>query len=160
MYKNRLFRTTDKDTRGKSTPDRRNNGKFLDCYLETDGLCALKFGVAIGGVTEYINRLDSLRYIKGRDEVLPKLVRYRDFRNKIAHEAGALSSDIGVTKSDIKWLKRFNRDLYRKRDPITVYLRRERKMMRRKMIRRCAFGLALGTIAVLAFALWAVLEKF
>ena len=67
------------------------NTLFLNSYLELDKVCCLKFGVVTGGVTEYINRLINARFAPDRDEVLPRLVRYRNIRNRMAHEAGALT---------------------------------------------------------------------
>ena len=138
---------------------KRMNEKFLDCYMIADRLCCSKFGIAVGGVTEYINRLNNARYSNGREDVLPRLLRYRNLRNRFAHEAGAIKLSHEITMADIKWLKAFNKDLLRKRDPITVYLRRERRYERRRMIRRAMFSLAFGTIAVLAFMLYFVLQK-
>lgn len=161
MYKNSMFwaRGTEPiKNRGASCRERKMNERFLDLYLETDGLCALKFDVAIGGVTEYVDRLNSLRFIQGGDCVLPRLLRYRDLRNRFAHEAGALGKEVGVTREDLKWLKRFSKDLYKNRDPISAYLRRERRLIRRGRIWRTAFGAALGMIAILAVSLYLVLK--
>lgn len=142
-----------------SRASRRLNEKFLDCYMVADRLCCSKFGIAVGGITEYVNRLSNVRYTNGREDVLPKLVRYRGIRNRFAHESGAIKRSDEITKADIKWIKGFSKELTKKRDPISVYLRRERKYERRKKMRRIAFTTALGIIAVLAFALYFVLQK-
>lgn len=162
MHKKHIIRAVGcgmTEKRSDKVRSKRINEKFFDCYMETDRLCALKFDVPIGGVGEYINRLEGMRYIPGRDEVLPKLLRYRDIRNSFAHESGALGSDVGVTKSDIAWLKKFNRELYLRKDPFSAYLKSERRLERRKKLRRTLLILALETIAVLAFALWFILQN-
>ena len=138
---------------------KRLNERFLDCYMTLDRLCCSKLGIAVGGVTEYINRLNNVKNAHGRDAVLSKLVRYRSVRNKFAHEAGALKRSCEISRADIKWIKCFNKELVRKRDPLFAYLRSERKHERRKLIRRIAFGVALGTIAALALVLYFVLQK-
>ena len=43
------------------------NKKFLKLFVELDSSCCDKLGVKAGGVTEYINRLESARFA-------PKLV--------------------------------------------------------------------------------------
>ena len=60
---------------------KRLNERFLSSYIELEKTCCEKFGVPTGGVTEYINRLNNARFAPGRDEALPRLVRYRGTRN-------------------------------------------------------------------------------
>ena len=120
---------------------RRINERFLSTFIELDRDCCERFGVATGGVTEYINRLNNARFAPGRDEVLPKLVRYRNIRNKLAHETGSLRRMNDVSKIDIKWIRQFNRAIHRKKDPISAYLRKARRFARRrKAIRYGTFG--------------------
>ena len=135
------------------------NEKFLDCYMEVDRLCCKKFSMAAGGVTEYINRLNNVRYTDGRPDVLPKLLHYRGIRNKFAHEAGALKHSNEVSRADVKWLKAFKRELSARKDPISAYLRRERKYARRKRIKAAVFTASVGIIAALALALYFVLQN-
>ncbi len=136
---------------------KRLNDKFLAAYMELDKNCCEKFGVATGGVTEYINRLNNSRFAPGRDEALPRLVRYRKIRNNFAHDIGALRRDREVTKTDIAWVKKFDRCLLKKKDPISTYLRRARNFARRKRLKRyltvSAFILLIAIIAVLIIAL-------
>lgn len=112
------------------------NTPFLNSYLELDKVCCIKFGIVSGGITEYINRLINIRFAPQRDEVLPRLVRYRNIRNRMAHEAGAITEIDEITKSDLRWLEGFKRDMNKKRDPISIYLRKARKYARRRKIRR------------------------
>lgn len=114
----------------------RLNERFMSEYIELDSDCCEKFGIPSGGVTEYINRLNNSRFAPGRDEVLPRLVRYRNVRNKFAHETGAIRRSEELDSSDIAWIRRFTRDIRRSRDPLSVYLRRARRFARRRRIRR------------------------
>lgn len=138
---------------------RRANEQFLSAYMQLDKLCCERLGVATGGVTEYINRLNNARFAPGRDDVLPRLVRYRNLRNKFAHEVGALRRVDEITKVDVRWVRAFERDLAKKRDPISAYLRKARKYARRKKLRRALYIGAAGVIVALAVTLVVVLTQ-
>lgn len=124
------------------------NASFLEAYIRLDGLCSHKFGVKFGGVTEYVNRLINARFAPGRDEVLPALVKYQNMRNKIMHDESVQAGDDRITRDDIKWLNRFANDVVRKRDPISVYLRRARGYVRRRGLLR-ALLVILGVAVVI-----------
>lgn len=146
---------TDKDYRREAASlGKRINEQFLAGYIELDKNCCDKFGVTTGGVTEYINRLNNARFAPGRDDVLPRLVRYRNLRNKFSHEVGALRRVDEVTKVDVHWVRSFNRDLLKKRDPISAYLKKARRYVRRRKLRRAAYTAAAIVIAGLAIALY------
>ncbi len=112
------------------------NEHFLASYIALDKDCCEKFGVASGGVTEYINRLNNARFAPGREDALPRLVRYRNIRNKMAHEIGSLRRVNEVTKADIAWLRKFDKDIIRRKDPISAYLKRARRYARRRRIKK------------------------
>ena len=135
------------------------NEAFIAGYIELDRDCCEKFGVSTGGITEYINRLNNARFAPGRDEVLPRLVRYRNTRNKFAHELSDLRKSDEITKVDVKWLRAFNKDVIKKRDPISLYLRKARKYARRRRLRRWVYVFLFATIAALAIALYFALAK-
>ncbi len=137
---------------------KRINERFLASYMELDKDCCDKFGVTTGGVTEYINRLNNARFAPGRDDVLPRLVRYRNLRNKFSHEVGALRRVDEITKVDVHWIRTFNRDLIRKRDPISAYLKKARRYVRRRKLRRFAYGAATVLIIGLGIALYFALR--
>ena len=137
---------------------KRINEQFLASYIELDKDCCDKFGVTTGGVTEYINRLNNARFAPGRDDVLPRLVRYRNLRNKFSHEVGALRRVDEITKVDVHWIRTFNRDLMRKRDPISAYLKKARRYVRRRKLRRFAYGAAAVLIIGLGIALYFALR--
>ena len=130
----------------------RLNERFLASYISLDKNCCEKFGIANGGVTEYINRLNNTRFAPGREEALPRLVRYRNIRNKMAHEIGSLRRMSEVTKLDLKWIRTFDKDITKGRDPISKYLKRARRYARRRKIERFVtvfaiiLALAIGVI--------------
>ena len=138
---------------------RRINEAFLSLYMDLDKDCCEKFGVASGGVTEYINRLNNARFAPGRDDVLPRLVRYRNLRNKFAHEIAAIRRVDEITKVDVNWLRAFDKDVRKKKDPISLYLRKARKYARRRKIRRIFYIVLIVIIAALATALYFALAK-
>lgn len=131
------------------------NGAFLNSYIELDKICSVKFGTVSGGVTEYINRLINARFAPERDEVLVRLVRYRNIRNKIAHEDGTRQTIEEINRSDIRWIDNFKKELNKKKDPISVYLRRARSFARRRKAWR-SFTVCLTILILLLGAAAAV----
>ena len=130
------------------------NAKFLQTYIELDTSCELRFGVETGGVTEYITRLIDSRYAPDRDDVLPRLVKYRNIRNRLAHEDGALRNLNEITKSDIRWLENFKRDVVKKKDPISLHLHKTRRYARRRKFTKPLFFI----LSILAIAVAAVIS--
>ena len=133
------------------------NEVFLSEYIELDKDCCEKFGLSTGGITEYINRLNNARFAPGRDDVLPRLVRYRNIRNKMAHESEALTKSEEITKADVKWIRSFDKNLVKKKDPISAYLRKARKYIRRRRFHRFVYVALVAVIAALAIALYVAL---
>ncbi len=111
---------------------RKLNEKFQNLFIELDKQCCAKFGVATNGVTEYINRLNNARFAPDRDEVLPRLVKYRNTRNRFAHEPQAVRKSDDISKADVKWVKKFKKSVKKKKDPISKYLRKARRFARRR----------------------------
>ena len=126
------------------------NKKFLKLFVELDSSCCDKLGVKAGGVTEYINRLESARFAPKRDEVLDALNKYRNVRNVLAHDAKAIKKNKILIKRDLKWIKKFIKSLKRKKDPISAYLRKARKYARRKKAKKVV--IALVVVAAVAAA--------
>lgn len=145
--------------KGGGAMGKRLNHNFLEIYKELDRDCCEKFGVTSGGVTEYINRLNNARFAPDRDDVLPRLVRYRNIRNKFAHDVGSIRKSDEISKADIKWVRGFNKDLIKKRDPISTYLRKARRYARRRKLYRIVFAVFVVLIAALAGALYYTLSK-
>ena len=138
---------------------KRFNESFLNTFLELDKLCCEKFGVISGGVTEYINRLNNARFAPDRDEVLPRLVRYRNLRNRFAHEPGSIRKTDDIAKEDIKWLARFRKDVQKKKDPISKYLRKARRYAFRRKLRKLLILFSVAAIITFAIALYVILSK-
>ena len=127
---------------------KRMNELFLESYIGVDKVCCRKFCISNGGVTEYITRLINLKLAPGRDEVLSRLVKYRNIRNRIAHESRALENIGDITKADLMWMNNFNRLLERQRDPYSNYLKKTHGARRkREGKRRFALVLILLLIA-------------
>ena len=129
---------------------RKLNEKFVNTFIELDKLCCEKFGVASNGVTEYINRLNNARFAPNRDEVLPELVKYRNLRNRFAHEPQALRKTSDIAKSDIKWVTKFRKSVKKKKDPISKYLKKARRFARRRKLGKLV--LVALIVAAVAFA--------
>ena len=129
---------------------RKINEKFLGLFLELDKLCCEKFGVATNGVTEYINRLNNARFAPDRDEVLPRLVKYRNLRNRFAHEPQAIRKCDDINKEDIKWVAKFKKSTKKKKDPISKYLRKARRFARRRKLRKVLLVLVVLAAAAAA----------
>ena len=135
---------------------RKTNEKFLNNFLELDKLCCEKFGVATNGVTEYINRLNNARFAPERDEVLPKLVKYRNLRNRFAHEPQAIRKCDDIAKADIKWVAKFKKTVKGKKDPISKYLKKARRFARRRKFGKIVLTLLIvGAAAAAGFVLFA-----
>ena len=106
---------------------RKNNEAFLNFYIELDKTCSEKFGVISDGVGEYINRLNNARFAPNREEVLQRLSAYRNKHRRFQYEPGALRRDKDVTKHDVKWVAKFKRDVQKRRDPISQYLKKAKR---------------------------------
>lgn len=131
---------------------RKLNEKFVNNFIELDKLCCEKFGVASNGVTEYVNRLNNARFAPNRDEVLPQLVKYRNLRNRFAHEPQALRKTSDIAKADVKWVAKFKKSVKKKKDPISKYLKKARRFARRRKLRKLLLALiVLGLAAAAAY---------
>ena len=134
---------------------RKINEKFLNNFLELDKLCCEKFGVASNGVTEYINRLNNARFAPDRDDVLPRLVKYRNLRNRFAHEPQAVRKCDDIAKADVKWVGKFKKTVKGKKDPISKYLKKARRFARkRKWGKALLVLLIIAALAAAAFILF------
>ena len=138
---------------------RRLNERFLASYIELDRNCCEKFGVSVGGVTEYVNRLNNARFAPGREEALPRLVRYRNIRNKMAHELGTLRKMNDVTRTDLKWIRSFNKDITKRRDPISKYLKKARRYARRRKIQKYVTVFAIIAAFIIGIVTYVLLTK-
>ena len=135
------------------------NKKFLKLYVELDSHCCDRLGVKAGGVTEYINRLESAKFAPKRDEVLDSLNKYRNVRNILANDPKALKKNKILTKQDLKWIKKFNKTLKKKKDPISCYLKKARKFARnRKAKKGLLWTAVLGVATVVVLIVTEVIK--
>ena len=80
-------------------------------------------------------------------------------RNRFAHEINAIRRVDEIAKVDVSWLRAFNRDVVRKRDPISAYLRKARKFARRRKLRRIFYEVLFTVIAVLLMLLYFAIKR-
>ncbi len=128
---------------------KKQNTLFLNKYMELDKVCCDKFGVNTGsGVIEYINRLSNARYAPGRDEVLSRLIAYSNTHKRFHYEPGAMRNDSQITQDDIKWVAKFKRQVTKKKDPISRYLKKARSYaFKKKLVRILWASLIVAFIA-------------
>ncbi len=131
------------------------NLSFFNAYIELDKTCADRMGVKHNGVSSYINRLVDLRFAPGRSETLPKLIKYRNSRNNIAHEINAIRDSVDITKADVKWIQKFNRAVAHRSDPVSRY---ERKAGFYAAWRKVRAGLIGALIAVVGVGIYFLLD--
>ena len=131
---------------------KKNNEKFLKTYEEVDKICCEKFGAQNGGVEVYIDKLNNARFAPGRDEVLQRLANYKNIKSNFNSTPALVRKSNDVTKDDIKWLANFAKDVTKKKDPISVYLRKARNFARRRKVRNVIVALIIiAAIAVAAY---------
>ncbi len=127
----------------------KTNVSFLTAYIELDKACCRRFGIQSGGVSMYINKLVQERFAPEREEILPRLIRYRNARNKLAHEDGALKGYTEIEKSDIKWISSFTKTVSKKKDPISLYEGKADRYVRGKKVVN-VFKIVLLTLLAIA----------
>ena len=117
-----------------------------------DAACCAKFGVSTGGVGEYINRLNNARYAPDREEVLPRLVKYKAAFKRFNSVTNAIKKDKEFTKDDLKWIQEFTRKVTKQRDPISLYLKKAKKYVsKRKFGTFLKVTLSLVAVAVVGY---------
>ena len=125
---------------------------FFEKYDELDKLCLKKFGVEKMGVSEYITRLNNARFAPSRDEVLPRLVKVRNIKNALSDESTPKKDAPEVTKGEVKWLHGFSRSLEKKRDPLSLYLKRAYRHAKLRKVRNALLVTFLIAVAIAAAA--------
>ena len=102
--------------------------KFLNAYAELDNICAEYLGVEREGVAEYINRLGSCGGGARRAHMLSNLVRYRAVKNELERADGASKkSTVKIKSNDITRINAFIREISKRRDPLSLDLRRKER---------------------------------
>lgn len=100
------------------------NEAFLAAYTRLDEVCIETFGIAGEGVTEYINKLGTVKGGYKRDQMLANLVRYRAIKNELERkiEHGTSPKLKAIKNGDIMRIRRFSSDICRGRDPLSLTL--------------------------------------
>ena len=124
---------------------------FFKAYIELDKACSEKLDTQKSGVSAYIGRLVELRFAPERSEVLPKLIKYRNLRNAMAHEENAFADISEIDKEDVKWINRFTKSVNQKRDPVSRYERKARSYSIWRKIRAALFAVLGIGFAVAAY---------
>ena len=119
---------------------------FFEEYSILDKLCLKKLGVEKMGVSEYIKRLNNARFAPSRDEVLPRLVKIKSIVTNLTQEDGTAD----ISKNEVKWLHSFSRSIEKKRDPLSLYLKRAHRHARLRKLRNALIITFLVAVAVAA----------
>lgn len=130
------------------------NRKFLSEYIKLDRAISQMLGISFGGISEYITRLGAGPLREREKELISRLVRYRAYRNKLAHEVGALEGLSSITKEDVRWVRSFTSLVKKKRDSLSVFKRKEERKNAFRSFKRIAlsfFGISLTILLVYAF---------
>ena len=135
---------------------KRINEAFMNRFVELDRICCHKLGVMFGGVNEYLKHLNNSRYAPNRDDVLRNLVRYTNIH---AVMGANLRRNYGIIKSDVKWLSRFKKDVQKKRDPLSQYLRKAKRYSFKKKLWRAIFVTVCLALVAACVALYFALTK-
>ena len=136
---------------------RKQNTEFLEAYVAFEAVCSKKYGTR-GGATEYINCLIRYTGAPKREIILPKLVSYRNIRNRIAHEHGALSKIKDIGASDVRWLKSFTKSVAKGKDPVSVF--ESKKGKNAKVRSAINVGIAVIACIAVAVAVFIIASKF
>ena len=128
---------------------RKHNTEFLEAYVAFEAVCSRKYGTR-GGATEYINHLIQYTGAPKREIILPKLVSYRNIRNRIAHEQGALSKIKDIGASDVRWLKSFTKQVAKGKDPISVYENKKGKNTKLHGVLKATIAIIICIAAIVA----------
>ncbi len=129
---------------------------FFDIYYSVDKRCCKKFGIEKDGVSEYLTRLENARFAPHREEVLSILTKCKNLNSGSSLKDGDAKKYAGILKSAIKWLKKFDKKLKGKKDPLSLYLKKARRYKRRKNFGR--FLTVLFFLAVDAAAVCGILQ--
>ena len=135
----------------------KTNLSFFNAYIELDKTCAGRLGVKQNGVSSYINKLVEMRFAPNRSEVLPKLIKFRNYRKTMAHEVNAMRDSSEISKSDVKWIIRFTKQVARKADPVSKY---ERMSGFYSFFRKVRAVVIAAILAGGAFSIYYLLEYF
>lgn len=129
---------------------KKNNEKFLKAYEEVDKICCEKFGTQTDGIKVYIDKLNNARFAPGRDDVLQRLANYKNLKSSFDSTPALIKKNNDINVDDIKWLSNFAKEITKKKDPISAYLRKARNFARRRKARNFFIVLIILALAAVA----------
>ena len=77
----------------------------------------------------------------------------------MAHELGTLRKMNDVTRTDLKWIRSFNKDITKRRDPISKYLKKARRYARRRKIQKYVTVFAIIAAFIIGIVTYVLLTK-
>ena len=134
----------------------KTNQKFLEAFISLESFCAEKLGITTAGVSEYITRLTGVKMAIGKEATLDHLRRYRNLRNRLVHENGALRSLGDISKADVKWIKSFEKSVRKNKDPLSLYYKKSNGQKRKKKFITWMIIIAIIVIAAVAYYAMAI----
>ena len=101
------------------------NIEFFDEYKRLDKLCSEIYDQSSGGITSYINDMESVssfeaQKILGWNSTYNKLKSLRHIRNQMAHGEGSFG-DYECSYDDVEWLRDFYSKIMNVSDPLAIY---------------------------------------
>lgn len=132
----------------------KTNQKFLEAFISLESFCAEKLGITTAGVSEYITRLTGVKMAIGKEATLDHLRRYRNLRNRLVHENGALRSLGDISKADIKWIRTFEKSVRKNKDPLSLHYKQASDKKKKK---KFITWMIIIAIIVIAAALYYVM---
>ena len=134
----------------------KTNQKFLEAFISLESFCAEKLGITTAGVSEYITRLTGVKMAIGKEATLDHLRRYRNLRNRLVHENGALRSLGDISKADVKWIKSFEKSVRKNKDPLSVYYKKSNDQKRKKKFITWMIIIIIAALAAVAYYAMAI----
>lgn len=129
----------------------KTNQKFLEAFISLESFCAQKLGITTAGVSEYITRLTGAKMVIGKEATLDHLRHYRNLRNRLVHENGALRSLVDISKADVKWIKSFEKSVRKNKDPLSVYYKKSNDQKRKKKFITWMIIIIIAALAAVAY---------
>ena len=77
----------------------------------------------------------------------------------MAHELGSIRKTNDVTRADLKWIRTFNKDITKRRDPISKYLKKARRYARRRRIQKYVTAFAIIAAFIIGIVTYILLTK-
>ena len=144
---------TRKTEKVKPTPKEAGKYKrFIAAYDRLNATCRARLDTEGDAVGAYIGRLGAVKDTSYRDELMIRLVRCREIKNKFTR--GELSQDGAViSDEDIYSLISLEKKISHGKDPVTGYERMVRAIKFRRYSHAVMSVISLITITVLAVAL-------